>query len=199
MKRIIVLLIAVMVLGFTVTSHSSLTIVGADFRGNSLIYDSALNITWYDTAGGYKTWQMQADWTSGLTMKHDNNTYDGWRLPSTVNGGVMSPGYNGTSSEMGHLYYRTLGNTDWGLTNTGPFQHLAPSGYWSGADASSSAAAWYFYFNDGYQNENGKGASYRALAVHDGLVLPIPGTMALFGSGLAGVAAWVRMYRRRQE
>jgi len=65
-----------------------------------------------------------------------------WRLPETVDGayswgydGTTTAGYNITSSEMGHLYYASLGNLGlydtsekfqpgWGLVKTGPFSNL---------------------------------------------------------------------------
>ena len=49
MKRMMVLIVAaVMVLGFTGLSHATLTAVGTDSFGDLFIYDSVNNVTWYD-------------------------------------------------------------------------------------------------------------------------------------------------------
>jgi len=192
-KIVFALFVALIAVGYSLPASADLTVVG-----NRLIYDSDLDITWYDFTHEAATLEQQKQWVSGLKMTRDYQDQERWRLPMTVNVGVlMTSGYNSTGAEMGHLYYASLGNTDWGLTNQGPFENLVPAGYWSGVENAASQA-WYFYFNDGYQNVNGNGATYRALAVHDGLVTPIPGTLALFGSGLAGLVAWGRIYRRRQ-
>lgn len=49
MKRILILAgMMAMVLGFSVQAHAALYNRGTDSLGNQLIYDSDLNITWYD-------------------------------------------------------------------------------------------------------------------------------------------------------
>ncbi len=229
MNRMIVALIAMMMVwGYTAQSHAALFDRGSftDSFGNQnhLIYDSDLNVTWYDYTNTYNTWQNQKDWaTNKLAVNVNGNNISGWRLPTTVDGlsvygydGTTTAGYNITSSGMGHLYYAELGNnggydtsgkvpSSWGLKNTGPFHNLVASGYWSGtayaADTANTGSAWYFYYSNGYQNENKQTAGYLALAVHDGDVaapVPIPGTLGLLGSGLAGIFAWSRMFGRRR-
>lgn len=216
MKKLLVFLVAtLMILGLAAQSHamlsSGLSVLGTDSLGNQLIYDSALNVTWYDSTRGYDTWQNQVNWAAGLTVSFNGQSISGWRLPSTVDN-PSSAGYNVTSSEMGHLYYTELGNkapfdangnqqSGWGLTNTGPFKNLSASGYWSGtpysADNTSPGSAWYFYYSSGYQNYNSRNASYLAMAVTPGdVATPIPGPFMLFGSGLAWIAAMGGLYRR---
>ena len=135
----------------TAPAHAFLINRGTDTLGNRLIYDNDRDITWYDFSNAANTWQNQVNWALGLSVTFDSTTYDDWRLPTTVDGpyvfgfdGTTTGGYNITTSEMGHLYYTELGNlgyyaTDgtnpqpgWGLTNTGDFQHLSASAYWSG-------------------------------------------------------------------
>jgi hypothetical protein len=101
-------------------------------RGNGLIYDDALNITWlqdwnyaktsgYD-ADGVMTWDAAVSWADQL----DFGGYTDWRLPTITDTGT--PGCNGSYagtdcgwnvqtasggtvySEMAHLWYVTLGN-----------------------------------------------------------------------------------------
>ena len=90
---------------------------GTDSLGNRLIYDSDLDITWYDYTNDYDTWQNQMDWAGALYVDFGGTHYTDWRLPTTVDGyqvygydGTTTEGYNITSSEMGHLFYTELGN-----------------------------------------------------------------------------------------
>jgi hypothetical protein len=118
MKRWLLLLVAVMVLGLAGP-------VSADLwdRGGGLIYDDHLNITWLQDANYAKTSGYDADgkmnWT-GATTWAANLVYGGysdWRLPTTVDGpyvkgydGTTTGGFNITSSEMGYMYYVNLAN-----------------------------------------------------------------------------------------
>ena len=79
-------------------------------------------------------------------------------------------GHNMVNSEMGYLFYESLGNNGlyakdgwtpqvWGLINTGLFDNLEPYDYWSGTEYCSSPAntAWYFDFSGGRQGYSDKG------------------------------------------
>ena len=154
-----------------------------------------------------------------------------WRLPNTVDGIrefscdgtetllTATRGYYFTNSEMGHLYYTELGNPgyrymsggscqtnlDYGLQNTGPFQNLIVSNYWSGTEYSDDPPhAWYFYFEDGSQDRGDTAANYNGygLALRSGQVVngSIP-TLSEWGQILLvvilGVSAlWIK---RRQS
>ena len=151
---------------------------------------------------GYTT---DIDWTTG------------WRLPDTVDGpyvygyeddldgdGVYNytGGYNLANSEMGHLYYTELDNLGridtsgdvqpgCGLENTGDFEHLIRYGYyyWSGTEYEAiSDNAWLFSMSTGVQDYGHENYSQYGLAVHSGQVVPVPGAIWLFGSGLIGLA-----------
>ncbi len=223
MKRIFILsVIIVMVMGFSLQAHAALQNLGADSLGNRLIYDTDLNITWYDYTRASDTWQGQVNWASALTVNFGSNVYNDWRLPLTEADtftygydGTTTAGYNITSSEMGHLFYAELGNkgfyaTDgthpqpgWGLTNTGDFQNLQPNAYWSGTgDAVNTKYAWYFRSHQGYQIHAPKASGKYALAVRPGLavaVAPEPMSMVLFGVGGAVLAVRRKLLKQRDE
>jgi hypothetical protein len=100
-------------------------------RGNGLIYDTALNITWLQDAtlaatntfgvsgisADGRMHQATADaWIAAMNAA-DYLGFSDWRLPSTVDGpfvtgvdGTTTAGYNITSSEMGYMFYVNLGN-----------------------------------------------------------------------------------------
>lgn len=118
-------------------------------------------------------------------------------------------GYNVdlSTGELADLWYDELGNTafcdtsgncpqtGYGLTNTGPFDNLQSYVYWTGtAYAPSDYGAWYFNTNGGNQSIINKYLILYALAVRscdgggcEAGQVPVPGTLALFGLGLAGL------------
>ncbi len=226
-KLFIVTAITLMVLGFSLKSQASLLNRGTDTLGNRLIYDSDLNITWYDYTYSYTnysqtSWYNALSWAGSLTVILNGIEYDDWRLPTiTINqdpptygySGLNTYGYNITNSEMGHLFYIELGNkayyaTDgtnpqdgWGLKNTGPFEHLYASGYYTDMTYAYNvyAAVYHEFSND--PNFTGNGSQYAAakealggtgvyaMAVLNGDVsaVPVPGAFWLLASGFAGL------------
>jgi hypothetical protein len=189
-----ILFILSLVLGSSLQGQAELILRGTDSLGNRLIYDSDLNITWYDYKKSRGTWQEQVSWASGLIVNFNGTIFDDWGLPTTVDGpyifgydGSTTAGFNITSSEMGHLYYIELDNkgyvaTDgtrpqlgWGLTNTGDFLNLVDQPdeyYWSGTEyAAYPERAWSFSFGVGRQVPANEGTYFYAIAVRDGDVI----------------------------
>jgi hypothetical protein len=94
-------------------------------RGNGLIYDDVLDITWmqdanYAQTSGYDAdgrlrWLDALSWVDGLVY----GGYDDWRLPDMIDLGNdgcdygIDCGYNVDTStgELASLFYDTLGNT----------------------------------------------------------------------------------------
>lgn len=216
------------------------TLQGRDLDGNAATfeayYDTTLDITWLadaNAAGTTLTWADANAWADAL----DVNGVTGWRLPTVapIDGASFNTGFsnNGTTdygtadadgwiddtgvpvSEMGHMYYVTLGNlgfctpndatpgdcveqTGWGLSNTADFLNVHSSRYWSGTE-SSAFFPWYFNFDGGNQNRLDEFSLMFAWAVRSGDVsaaaVPVPGVLGLFGIGLVGLLGAAR--RRR--
>jgi hypothetical protein len=216
----------------SLTTIGTATYGGQDYK---LIYESDQQLVWLDYTKTADSWQNQLDWAStlgvslsvtlnlGYTTNIDWST--GWRLPVTdeskanLSGdfGWAGPdgtgyhnylvGYNMVNSEMGKLYYESLGNkglyaTDgtnpqpgYGLLNKGDFENLQPDQYWLGTEYSlDPSRAWRYNSNFGYQGQDNMGESFLALAVRPGEVssiqspVPVPAAVWLFGSGLIGLA-----------
>jgi len=150
---------------------SNITYAALQNNGNGLIYDTDLNITWYDYSHTGVNWNQALNWaaTLSVTDKYGRVYNTGWRLPKAVDGpyvyvydGTTTAGYNITSSELGHLFYTELGNKGiydkngipqegFGLINEGPFTNLIHSSqtlYWSCTEYTlNSDFAWIFGFD----------------------------------------------------
>ena len=195
------LILIVMVLGFSFQAEAALENRGTDSLGNRLIYDDYFDITWYDYSNSINTWQNQMDWANDLLVSGGDliGVYDNWRLPTAKED---CSGYDCITSEMGHLYYTELGNiAREGLSSTGDFQNLEAANYWSGTEYSPMAdrAAWPFDTNTGYQGANFKSESYAAIAVMQGdvsvVTAPEPISYVLFLTG--GAMLGFRRFRKK--
>jgi len=147
---------------------------------------------------GQMTWGGALHWIDA--MNADGGTgylgFNDWRLPDTD---ASCSGYNCTGSEMGSLWYDTLGNTAGGpLTNTGPFSNVQSSSYWSGLEyAPSTDSAWGFHAIIGFQYGADKNSYLYGWAVRSGDVsaVPVPAALWLFGSGLMALLGVARSRR----
>lgn len=182
-------------------------------RGNGLIYDNDLNITWLQDANFAKTSEFDNDgrlswadanaWAEQLTVAG----FSDWRLPRLTSS-TDCIGANCSHSELEHLLNGELGGeSEAGLalqhnSNYALFNNLHPSVYWLKnelADAPGLSLGWGFATNrgihGGYQDVYHEAREFHVWAVHDGDIganispssVPAPAAAWLFASGLLGV------------
>jgi hypothetical protein len=178
-------------------------------NGNNLIYDSDLDVTWYNPSFTIMTWYQAMSWADNLVV---GGAAD-WRLPTAFNrdGSPPSGGYNCDNNELGYLYYKELGNVADNANlyplNSGPFSNLQPMTYWTSTEWTSyTGNAWAFDFMSGLLGFTDKSPNstyfqyYSAMAVHSGDIgavqVPEPATMLLLGTGFIGLLGLRRKFRK---
>ena len=181
------------------------------YDGNDRVYN--LNASDFGTGDGRLNWFAAKAWVNSL----EYGGISDWRLPTITDTGEAGcdESFSGTDcgdnvdtsgSELAHLFYDELGlkaatsangeeQSGYGITaetGTGFIQNiqtLVP--YWSATDyATDPSAAWDFWFHNGSQSVDAKGARNFAWAIRDGDVAPVlvPGAIWLFGSTILGFA-----------
>jgi hypothetical protein len=170
-------------------------------KGNGLIYDTDLDITWLANAnsGGLLTWDAAVNWADSLETGSAMN----WRLPTADNCVSTNTNPMDCSAEFNRLFYNELGGTQGDpLTgDVGPFADIQ-NNYWTSEErVSDPPSAWYFWFGGSAGTRDWAWADDETIsvwAVHDGnIATPIPAAIWLFGSGLLGMLGLA--YRRRSS
>ena len=198
---------------------NGIAVAGSD-PGAVFLYDTTLNVTWLrDTTVlttitviplvvETLTWATAESRAAGYSI----GGYGAWRLPTTLqpdatcelNGsgdGIFSYGFGCSGSEMGHLWYVELGNVDRvPMSNTGDFQGLRPSAYWSNQNELHPTLAWRFSFDNGWQDNAFPDSYAWATIVRDGdvLAVPEPETAVLMLAGM-GMFAVAKLHRKRNR
>jgi len=153
-------------------------------RGNGLIYDTTLNITWLqdanyamtsgtalpcapgarecNPAAGNMPWDQANAWANQLVY----GGYDGWRLPDAHNQDGTGPDITPSpGSEMGHMFYNNLGGRRGAFPgaefidengNVVSFLNLSSGDTWWLGDEwdDGSISAWYFVIGYGESSGN---------------------------------------------
>lgn len=205
--------------------------------GGLAYYDTTLDITWLADANYAKTsgydgdgrmhWADAVAWAAGLNI----NGITGWRLPTMLDTGApgCSTPYDNTDcgydvdtgsaattvySEMGSLYYDTLGNIGYedkagnllpggnnpSLVDMGPFSNVQlgdEDNYWTGVAYAPNPAnrAWIFDFVSGGQYHYAQTNAFFAWAVHSGdvgAIVPLPPAAWLLVAPLLGLVSVAR-------
>ena len=204
-RELMLLLILSALVTFSGIANADLVTIGMaayDGRDYKLIYEDDKDLIWLDyTNKGGQDWDNQMKWVTGLNNqgvliykfnKGISVSWQGdWRLPRSIDGarrfgydGSITAGFNIRTSEMGHLYYESLGNRGYydtkgnphegfeGLKNTGPFVNLEPDIYWSGEYGPDTKHAWDFNMYWGAQSNYWKiFTGFYGLAVRPGKVV----------------------------
>lgn len=155
-------------------------------RGNGLVYDDVLNVTWladanYARSSGFSTdgrlsWTAATEWVESLNYQG----YSDWRLPLTLQpdsscefnddlgaAGSLSYGFGCKGSELGHMFHFNLGGAvGGGLASAAHtdalalFSNLESEGYWSSSILDEYPDyAWLFLFWNGDQDYNARDES----------------------------------------
>jgi hypothetical protein len=192
-------------------------------RGNGMIYDTTLNITWlqdakYAAVGGDADGTLYWDSAKLWADELEYGGFSDWRLPSAnlignndfSLDGSTDYGYNIIRSELGHLFYVDLQNESYnyesvnasfidGLTGQSKsFLNYDNSGFWFAEGGLSTGWLFNNYGGLQYGNEQGD-ARALAFAVRDGDVaaVPVPSAVWLLSSALFGLAGVARRSRSR--
>ncbi len=171
-------------------------------NGNGTITDTDRNLMWLQDAKYAFTSGYDADGLMSLNdaiLWVDNLNFSGygdWRLPTSLNSDGSGPcdGFNCVDSELGHLFYTELENTEWqgyayqlGLTNEtlnlGPFINLPLSHIWTSTTDGDRTLVFDFFGGQQTWHTNPE-AGHWVMAVRDIAPIPEPTTMFLFGFGL---------------
>lgn len=184
-------------------------------RGDGMIYDSVLNITWLQDAN----YAVSSGWAASHDTGHPNigpqyiqsngrmgqeaavnwadqlmyGGFDDWRLPTI--GANPITGYN-SGGELGYMFYVNLGNkilptsvsASFIDAATGKIEQLqnVQDGYWYSEEAGNPPiGAWFINFDTGFQGAFNKASSYYAWAVRDGDVAAVPAPATIWLFGSA--------------
>jgi hypothetical protein len=143
------------VAAFALVLNATLSHAALIDRGNGLIFDTDLNITWIADANlaasntfgaggigpdGRMNWNETRSWIAAMNSA-EYLGFSAWRMPAGLNQDGTGPcrGYNCTGSEMGHLFYVEFGATaHTSVLDTGnsvelaKFENIQSGSYWHG-------------------------------------------------------------------
>ncbi len=191
-------------------------------RGDGLIYDTTQDITWYDPGAGY--WmafgEVEAFVNAFTLVRSSGQVISNWRLPSALapDGSGPNIGYDDHTSELGHLYFESLGNIayspafgdywPWVDQRTllgGPFMSLQKDEYWQSEFEVRNGLRYVSVFNfaDGFQGMTRETSNHNyILLVADGdvaNVIPEPNSMSLAFAALGTLLLGSRSFAKSRK
>ncbi|GAX59565.1 zinc carboxypeptidase family [Candidatus Scalindua japonica] len=108
MKKILCFLVVIMVMLVLITTlKADLLPRGEDNLGHNLVYDTELDITWYDFSYYSPEYKDAVIWANQLSVRVGTVELTEWRLPSLINGKGSKSGPQ-HYSEVEHLYLSEL-------------------------------------------------------------------------------------------
>lgn len=116
------------------TARSELILRGKDNLGHNLVYDTDLDITWYDMSYFAPEYKDAVIWVDSLSVKVGSMEFTDWRLPSVIKGEKYDS-YTPYNSEIGHLYLIELVKSEvlhpWAFPDKWrDFENLLGGYYW---------------------------------------------------------------------
>jgi hypothetical protein len=109
-KKILLFLVGVIIVfGLGTSIKADLILRGEDNLGHNLVYDTDLDITWYDFSHFSPEYNDAVIWVDQLSVRVSTIEFTDWRLPSILEGkgsNSGSPHY----TEVEHLYLVELPN-----------------------------------------------------------------------------------------
>ncbi|MBC8413262.1 MAG: DUF1566 domain-containing protein [Nitrospira sp.] len=181
-------LIYMIIISLTILAAHNSSLAALLDRGNGMIYDEEINITWLQNANladRTMTWHEAVNWADTLVY----NDYDDWRLPALCTADTCN------NDEMLHMFSINEIHS----AATGPFINIKPWLYWSGtAEDTNPDAAWRFNFKSGTSGTSSTELSRYAWAVRNGDTItpvapePLSTTLFLTGSLVMGTIGYRR-------
>jgi hypothetical protein len=135
MKKVILLFLICMlvVVGLGRTSKADLILRSNDNLGYNLVYDTDLDITWYDFSHFAPEYQDAVIWAEQLSVRVGTTEFTDWRLPSLLEGKDSNSG-SLHHSEVEHLYLIELEKYQvlhpWAFPGKWRYFDYLPGGYY---------------------------------------------------------------------
>jgi hypothetical protein len=132
-KILFFIISAVVIIGMSTTAKADLIHRGEDNLGHNLVYDTDLDITWYDFSHLAPEYEDAVNWADQLSVRVGTIEFTDWRLPSLLevkdsNSGSLH------HSEVEHLYLIELEKYQvlhpWAFPDKWRYFENLPGGYY---------------------------------------------------------------------
>jgi hypothetical protein len=166
MARFVSATLAAVALGGAASMASAVLLDrGSDDFGNRLIYDTELNVTWYQPNNNGMNWGDAHAYAANLSIIFKGKVFDDWRLPraADIRTGILSssscyigwdhPSQANCLGELAHLYLELGGKSDpydWSLAvNPRAYGDNNPFNTWPACPGNACLDAGYYWLEEG--------------------------------------------------